>query len=420
MICKGNNTLQLVVHNTSSVNYQQAIIRLDEVPPGITVQPSKLTVSPLPANSSEAIPITLYANRPGKYEINVHANAFPAPKEGFLHTTLQFDVVPKPDTSPSQAGVSIFDEIKVAPTNIADDRLPISAGVSAQQGDVYSSYETGLSQLLNRIGQQHPRYSDALVYQHRLKENIAQSRRHGDTETRRAERSEIIERLNELAVSVLGTTFDELCIGTEAQQISEYTHKSLTDEIGQTLLPKRIFDTAAIRELLTIALDASDLNDLCQDYFPVVYKDFSEGMTTRKRKRLLIGYCEHHNQFEQLVRQIRKINPEQYEAFFPYLVKPVMNKFKSKKDADHIQAAKTLGRLGEPGAIPLLEAQLLKQPNPTVGYWLAVAIGEIGGDDAKDALDRIRQQLISQDVDPYTLLGIEDAKKLAEAKINRV
>jgi hypothetical protein len=45
-----------------------------------------------------------------------------------------------------------------------------------------------------------------------------------------------------------------------------------------------------------------------------------------------------------------------------------------------------------------------------------VAIGEIGGHDAREALKRIQQQLVSQGADPYTLLGIEDAQKLAEAK----
>jgi len=77
--------------------------------------------------------------------------------------------------------------------------------------DDFSIYETGLCQLTRRIQQSHSHYSDVLVYQQRLTENINRSRRYGDTDTNRAERSEIIERLNGLALSILGITFNELC-----------------------------------------------------------------------------------------------------------------------------------------------------------------------------------------------------------------
>lgn len=77
--------------------------------------------------------------------------------------------------------------------------------------DVYSAYEVGLRQLLRRLGQAHPLRVEALVYQQRLLENIAQSRRHGDTEARRAERSEIVSRLNHLTLSTLDISFSELC-----------------------------------------------------------------------------------------------------------------------------------------------------------------------------------------------------------------
>jgi tetratricopeptide (TPR) repeat protein len=73
-----------------------------------------------------------------------------------------------------------------------------------------ASYETGLSLLLKRLGQKHPRYTEALTLQSRLLENLAQARRYGDTETRRAERAEIIDRLNHLALETLGVSFNEL------------------------------------------------------------------------------------------------------------------------------------------------------------------------------------------------------------------
>jgi len=78
------------------------------------------------------------------------------------------------------------------------------------QPDNYTPYETGLTELLNRMGQDHPRCSEALIYQQRLTENIKWSRRYGNTDERQAERSEIIDHLNELSLSVLGTSFNEL------------------------------------------------------------------------------------------------------------------------------------------------------------------------------------------------------------------
>lgn len=77
--------------------------------------------------------------------------------------------------------------------------------------DSFSSNETGLEKLQTDLGQAHPRYGELLVYQQRLLENITQTRRYGDTETRRADRAEIIDRLNELSFSVAGISFNKLC-----------------------------------------------------------------------------------------------------------------------------------------------------------------------------------------------------------------
>jgi Mn-dependent DtxR family transcriptional regulator len=77
--------------------------------------------------------------------------------------------------------------------------------------DIYSPYEAGLRLMLDRLGRGHPRYSETLVYQQRLTENISQARLYGDTDTRKSERAEVIDRLNELSLAVLGLSFNELC-----------------------------------------------------------------------------------------------------------------------------------------------------------------------------------------------------------------
>jgi len=82
---------------------------------------------------------------------------------------------------------------------------------NVHQSDIYSHYETGLYQLRNRVKQDHPRYSEFLVYQQRLIENIERSRLYGDIESCRAERSEVIGRLNKVSLSVLNMPFIEIC-----------------------------------------------------------------------------------------------------------------------------------------------------------------------------------------------------------------
>lgn len=77
--------------------------------------------------------------------------------------------------------------------------------------DNFSSYETGLDTLQACLGQTHPRYLEGLGYHNRLMENIDRARRHGDSENRRSERAEVLERLNELALSVTGKSFNDLC-----------------------------------------------------------------------------------------------------------------------------------------------------------------------------------------------------------------
>jgi len=52
-----------------------------------------------------------------------------------------------------------------------------------------------------------PEAAEALMYQQRWSDNVSATERYGDTETRRAERAEIAERINALTLRALGRTF---------------------------------------------------------------------------------------------------------------------------------------------------------------------------------------------------------------------
>lgn len=77
--------------------------------------------------------------------------------------------------------------------------------------DILTSYETGFSLLLKRLGHSHPRYAEALTLQARLLENLGRARLYGDSETNRAERAQIVDALNSLAMASLGESFNDLC-----------------------------------------------------------------------------------------------------------------------------------------------------------------------------------------------------------------
>jgi tetratricopeptide (TPR) repeat protein len=97
----------------------------------------------------------------------------------------------------------------------ARDRIDVELRRRAARGDSpqpldEQRYRLQLGLLVEKIDRDHPSYSQALLYQHRLSENLDQTQRYGDTETLRAERARIIDQLNSLALSALGVPFTDL------------------------------------------------------------------------------------------------------------------------------------------------------------------------------------------------------------------
>lgn len=84
----------------------------------------------------------------------------------------------------------------------------ITAAFTVHLTDIYTPYERGYQSLLCQLGQNH---LHTLTLGERLQLNLAATRRYGDTSERQAERSEIIERFNELTIKELGTSFTKLC-----------------------------------------------------------------------------------------------------------------------------------------------------------------------------------------------------------------
>jgi hypothetical protein len=72
---------------------------------------------------------------------------------------------------------------------------------------------------------------------------------------------------------------------------------------------------------------------------------------------------------------------------------------------ERIEAAKQLCAFKENSTLPTLEKRLLREQNEYVRYWIAYALGKIGGDKAY----KILKEAQSRERHPYALQGIQDA-----------
>ncbi len=104
-----------------------------------------------------------------------------------------------------------------------------------------SRSEAGLKLFLQRLGQGHPDYTTLLVYQGRLQDNAAQQK-YGDTDTLRAERNQIRDALNELALRLLNVSFEDLCI--QATVLAQATTAPAADRFFPGLVPYSIEDAS--------------------------------------------------------------------------------------------------------------------------------------------------------------------------------
>ncbi len=181
-------------------------------------------------------------------------------------------------------------------------------------------YEVGLRLLLSRLGIGHPRYGEALVYQQRLTENLITAGIQGTTETQRAERAEIIARLNALSLSTLGVSFNELSgmsaptapqsvssqpfSRTETPAASAPAISSNTPDLYDQNYKTKLFG------LLTRHFDLGELQVLC---FTMGLKDEDIGLRADSLSRkvtALLQYCERHTCMADLVRAGRTLRPE--------------------------------------------------------------------------------------------------------------
>jgi hypothetical protein len=87
------------------------------------------------------------------------------------------------------------------PSAVAGSALP----------DTSKMYRQGMEYLLHKLGKTHPRYEEALTYQHRLLQNVDRAGRYGESSEQKSELFQILDQLDQLALSALHTEFGILC-----------------------------------------------------------------------------------------------------------------------------------------------------------------------------------------------------------------
>jgi HEAT repeat protein len=78
----------------------------------------------------------------------------------------------------------------------------------------------------------------------------------------------------------------------------------------------------------------------------------------------------------------------------------------SSKDGDHrIEAAKQLCVLKEISTLDALKERFILEPNEYVRYWIAYALGKVGGEAAYEMLEEAQ----AREKNPFAQQGIQDA-----------
>lgn len=75
-------------------------------------------------------------------------------------------------------------------------------------------------------------------------------------------------------------------------------------------------DRPRFRQFIVKHFSDEELNNLCFDYFPLVYNEFTTGMPKSQKARLLVDACRRGDRLPDLQAALKRERPEVYEAFF--------------------------------------------------------------------------------------------------------
>jgi hypothetical protein len=179
-------------------------------------------------------------------------------------------------------------------------------------------YQAGLRRLRESLtGRAPDRLSEFFTLEARLLDNLRSEQLYGSTETTRAERATILYALNQLAHAQSGISFNDLCQGQAppTPQTRSMGNGDMPGGPSGTCQVSPSWNTAAIRDLLSVAFNDEELTTLCFDYFRPVQDDFAAGMSKGQKIQRLLDYCIRQEEVDDLLAAVRKANPKQYQRF---------------------------------------------------------------------------------------------------------
>jgi formylglycine-generating enzyme required for sulfatase activity len=249
-------------------------------------------------------------------------------------------------------------------------------------GNAYSPYEDGIVHLLERLGQEHPRYADALIFEQWLRENIAQARRHGDTTGRQAVRSEVIEQLNGLALAAVGTPFNQLCrLAAPAGEGLAGTHSLVLAHLEDPWWRETIIllaglerdATALIRDILAAGPDSIEM--LLLAVRCLVDADETDPSLRMELVGRMVAYLKETADY-RLVRGVEDLADALGEAGWAELT----GLLKDPDPVVRIRIAELLGVIGAERGVSALLETALGDGDSVVRTVAGNALREIGGD----------------------------------------
>jgi len=102
--------------------------------------------------------------------------------------------------------------------------------------DMLLLYKKGLERLLIQLDEEeHSAFSAVETYQARLLENLFSTDLHGDTETLRATRSQIIKSLNEVTHKFFKMSFVKYCMSNTSSTLQEHSEQQQNEYYIQTI-----------------------------------------------------------------------------------------------------------------------------------------------------------------------------------------
>lgn len=112
---------------------------------------------------------------------------------------------------------------RVVPEETIAAALPLARKSTGGRKDQAAGfdYRRGLRQANERLGTDHPRYKEFLVYEQRLQDGLTHSERYGDSEVHRSDRAQVVEQLNQLCLRELHVSFNQLCSSVEWDDVLE-------------------------------------------------------------------------------------------------------------------------------------------------------------------------------------------------------